>query len=135
MRKAVGFIAVTAGAPLVAVAIGAPTAWAAPSGNAGGASVSINGTPHGSPNTTASAVAEPITTGKAPNVAVAIGSSTADPSSARVFSSSGSQAIAIGGSGTIVENGSNDTAVGTGGPAAEIFSVSGVHCHNGGTCT
>jgi hypothetical protein len=68
-------------------------------------------------------------------VAVAVGSSSLDPSSAVVFApGSGNKAIAIKGGSALVENGSNNTAVATGNNAAIIHGVSGVHCHNGGIC-
>jgi hypothetical protein len=69
-------------------------------------------------------------------VAVAVGQSTADRSSAVIFApGSGNKAIAINGAAALVENGSNNTAVATGATGdAVIQGVSGVHCHNGGTC-
>jgi hypothetical protein len=103
MRKAVGFIAVIAGAPLVALAIGAPTAWAAPStGN--GASVSINGTPHGSPNSSSMASSTP-SSGSKPNIAVAVNGSYANS-----VDGTGNKAIAVNGSRATAGVGDNNTA-------------------------
>ncbi|HEX3284945.1 MAG TPA: hypothetical protein VHT50_09860 [Mycobacterium sp.] len=127
------FIAVSAGAPLLALGVAAaPAAWAAHT-EVHGATVSINGeTKH---QGTASAFAQASPPGTPPNVAVAVGSSSLDPSSAVVFApGSGNKAIAIKGGSALVENGSNNTAVATGNNAAIIHGVSGVHCHNGGIC-
>jgi hypothetical protein len=110
MRKAVGFIAVTGGAPLVALAIGAPTAWAAPTtGSTGnGASVSINGNMHGSPNSSSTAFSSPPGISK-PNVAVAVNGSNAQAISR--LGNGGSTAIAINNSSAAAFAGSNNTAV------------------------
>jgi len=135
------FIAVSVGAPLLALGVAAaPAAWAAPS-TAHGATVSINGvTKHQGPD---SAFAAP-STGPAPNVAIAVGQSPADKSSAVIFGSmagtSGNHAIAVNGGSALIEDTSttpanNNTAVATGNNAAIIVGASGVHCHNGGTCT
>ena len=106
MRKAVGFIVVTAGAPLVALAIGVPAAWAAPSGN--GASVSINDTTHGSPNSSSTAFSFPSGISK-PNVAVAVNGSEAQALGRN--GAGGNTAIAINNSSASAAVGSNNTAI------------------------
>jgi len=124
---------VSAGAPLLALGVAAaPAAWAAPS-TEHGATVAINGViKHQGP---ASAGGD-ASTGPAPNVAVAVGSSPFDLSSAVIFGpGSGNHAIAIKGGSALIENGSNNTAVATGNNLARIVGASGVHCHNGGDCT
>ena len=131
MRKAVGFIAVTAAAPLVALAVGAPTAWATPSGH--GASVSINGVTHGSPNSSSTATSTPSTSSK-PNIAVAVNGSTAaagfgDPGS-------GNKAIATNGSHANAGFFSNNTAVAKkGGVVNCACGVTGDPTSGGNTAT
>jgi hypothetical protein len=121
MKKPVGIIAVTAGVPLAVLAIAAPTAWAAPSGN--GASVSINGTPHGSPNATFPTVADSTqSTGPQPNIAVAVNGSFAAAVGAP---SSGNKAIAVNGSHaqTATGDSSNNSAIAINGSTAVAGAV------------
>jgi hypothetical protein len=112
VKKSVGLIGVTAAAPLVALAIGAPTAWAAPStGN--GATVSINGTTHGSPHSSSSAISFP-STGSQPNRAVAV-----NGSSATAGIGSGNTAMAVNGSSAQAGIGNNNTATAINGSVAQ----------------
>ena len=133
MDNTIKFVAVCVAAPVVALGVGAPAAWASPSTSGDhGATVSINGvTKHQGP---ASAFAAP-SSGPAPNVAIAVGQSPFDRSSAVVFGpGSGNKAIAIKGGSALVQNGSNNTAVATGNNPAIAVGVSGTHCHNADPC-
>ena len=126
MKKAVvGFIAVTAGAPLAALAIGAPTAWAAPSGN--GASVSINGTTHGSPNSDSYTFSTQ-SWGPKPNISVAVNGSSA------LTNAAGNKAIATNGSFAEAGNGSNNTTKAVCGGSAVALAGGQTVTSNGGTC-
>ena len=138
MRKAVGFIALTAGAPLVALAIGSPAAWAAPStGSSGstghGATVSINGTTHGSPNSTPTFVLSTPSTGSKPNIAISVNSpgsgvQATEPglpgsgNRAIAINSPNAEALAVSGSNNtaLVVNGFDATAVGGNNTATAI---------------
>jgi hypothetical protein len=102
-------IAVCVGAPLLALGFGAaPAAWAAP-GGLHGASVSVNGDPKHQGDGVAES--EP-STGRAPNVAVAVKGSFAQAAT-ETEPGSGNHAVAVNHSLAFANDGANNTAVAT----------------------
>jgi hypothetical protein len=115
MNKSVISIVVCAAGPLLALAMGAPVAWAAP-GDTHGATVSINGdTKHGATGSTASSGIA-----GSGNIAVAVNGSTAIASSG-----TNNTAIAVNGSTATIDlvgPGSNNTAMAVNGSTASAGS-------------